>query len=122
MIHLRCNDVKYTEYIGKEVTIRGWVHRLRKQKENTFMLIRDDRGGVIQCILSSEKALTLTIESCIEVMGKVRQDSRAPEGGYEIKATDLKIYSVAKVGYPIGEYQSEDLLLGNRHLAVRTRG
>ena len=121
MINLRCNDVKYTEYIGKEVTIRGWVHRLRKQKENTFVLIRDDRGGVIQCILSSEKALTLTIESCIEVMGKVRQDSRAPEGGYEIKATDLKIYGVAKVGYPIGEYQSEDLLLDNRHLAVRTR-
>src|SRR5438552_2844636 len=121
VIHLRCNDVKYTEYIGKEVTIRGWVHRLRKQKENTFVLIRDDRGGVIQCILSSEKALTLTIESCIEVMGKVRQDSRAPEGGYEIKATDLKIFGLAKVGYPIGEYQSEDLLLDNRHFAVRTR-
>lgn len=121
MIHLRCNDVKYTDYIGKEVSIRGWVHRLRKQKENTFMQIRDDRGGVIQCILSSEKALTLTIESCIEVIGKVKQDSRAPEGGYEIKATDLKIYGLAKVGYPIGEYQSEDLLLDNRHLAVRTR-
>jgi asparaginyl-tRNA synthetase len=121
LLHLRCNDVKHTDYIGKEVTIRGWVHRLRKQKENTFMLIRDDRGGVIQCILSSEKAPTLTIESCIGVMGKVRQDSRAPEGGYEIKAADLKIYSLAKVGYPIGEYQSEDLLLDNRHLAVRTR-
>lgn len=121
MIHLRCNDVKYTDYVGKEVSIRGWVHRLRKQKENTFMQIRDDRGGVIQCILSSEKALTLTIESCIEVIGKVKQDSRAPEGGYEIKATDLKIYGLAKIGYPIGEYQSEDLLLDNRHLAVRTR-
>jgi asparaginyl-tRNA synthetase len=121
VIHLRCNDVKYSEYIGKEVTIKGWVHRLRKQKENTFILIRDDRGGVIQCILSSEKALNLTIESCIEVMGKVRQDLRAPEGGYEIKTNDLKIYGLAKVGYPIGEYQSEDLLLENRHLAVRTR-
>jgi asparaginyl-tRNA synthetase len=121
VIHLRCNDVKYTDYIGKEVSIRGWVHRLRKQKENTFMQIRDDRGGVIQCILTSEKALTLTIESCIEVIGKVKQDSRAPEGGYEIKATDLKIYGLAKIGYPIGEYQSEDLLLDNRHLAVRTR-
>lgn len=121
MLHLRCSDVKYTDYVGKEVSIKGWVHRLRKQKENTFMLIRDDRGGVIQCILSSEKTLNLTIESCIKVIGKVRQDSRAPEGGYEIKATDLKIYSLAEVGYPIGEYQSEDLLLDNRHLAVRTR-
>jgi asparaginyl-tRNA synthetase len=121
VINLRCNEVKHTDSIGKEVTIRGWVHRIRKQKENTFILIRDDRGGLIQCIISTEKAPTLTIESCIEVMGKVRQDSRAPEGGYEIKATDLKIYGLAQVGYPIGEYQSEDLLLDNRHLAVRTR-
>jgi asparaginyl-tRNA synthetase len=121
VIHLRCNDVKYADHIGKEVTVRGWVHRLRKQKENTFILIRDDRGGVIQCVLATEKALTLTIESCIEVTGKLQQDSRAPEGGYEIRATDLKIYGLAKVDYPIGEYQSEDLLLDNRHLAVRTR-
>ena len=80
VIHLRCNDVKYADYIGKEVTVRGWVHRLRKQKENTFMLIRDDRGGVIQCVLAPEKALTLTIESCIEVTGKLQTRFKSPRG------------------------------------------
>ena len=101
--------------------IRGWVYRLRKQKENAFVLVRDDRGGVIQCIFPVEKAARLTIESSIEVTGVVTQDARAPEGGYEIKGKDLKIYNIAGSDYPIGEYQSEELLLDKRHLAMRMR-
>jgi asparaginyl-tRNA synthetase len=117
----RTSEVKSSDYIGKEVMIRGWVHRLRKQKENAFVLVRDDRGGVIQCIFPVEKAARLTIESSIEVTGIVSQDARAPEGGYEIKGKSLKIYNIAGTDYPIGEYQSEELLLDKRHLAVRTR-
>ncbi|MFL6371581.1 MAG: asparagine--tRNA ligase [Nitrososphaera sp.] len=118
---VRANEVKSSDYLGKEVTIRGWVYRLRKQKENAFVLIRDDRGGVIQCIFPVEKAAPLTIESSIEVTGIVSPDPRAPEGGYEIKGKTLKIYNVAAADYPIGEYQSEELLLDKRHLAMRTR-
>src|SRR5215204_3485942 len=117
----RTSKVKSSDYVGKEVMIRGWVHRLRKQKENAFVLVRDDRGGVIQCIFPVEKAARLTIESSIEVIGIVSQDARAPEGGYEIKGKSLKIYNIAGTDYPIGEYQSEELLLDKRHLAVRTR-
>jgi asparaginyl-tRNA synthetase len=121
LTNLRCNDVKARSYEGKEVILRGWVHRIRQQKELTFALLRDDRGGVIQFIISAKKVPALTIESCIQITGIVRQDSRAPEGGYEIRGTALKIFGMAKVDYPIGEYQSEDLLLNYRHLAVRTR-
>ena len=64
---LRANEVKSSDYIGREVMIRGWVYRLRKQKENAFVLVRDDRGGVIQCVFPVEKATQLTIESSIEV-------------------------------------------------------
>jgi asparaginyl-tRNA synthetase len=117
----RTSDVKSSDYIGKEVMIRGWVHRLRKQKENAFVLVRDDRGGVIQCIFPVEKAASLTIESSVEVTGIVSQDARAPEGGFEIKGKSLKIYNIADTDYPIGEYQSEELLLDKRHLAVRMR-
>jgi asparaginyl-tRNA synthetase len=118
---LRANEVKSSDYIGREVMIRGWVYRLRKQKENAFVLVRDDRGGVIQCIFPVEKAIQLTIESSIEVTGIVSQDARAPEGGYEIKGNDLRIYNIARSDYPIGEYQSEELLLDKRHLAMRMR-
>src|ERR671921_215247 len=120
-MHVRADDIKSIDYLGKEVTIRGWVYRLRKQKENTFVLIRDDRGGIIQSIFPSEKVTKLTIESSIEINGVVRQDSRAPEGGYEIKGKDLKIFHIAELDFPIGEYKSSELLLDYRHLSLRMR-
>src|SRR4030095_16236766 len=121
VMYVRADDIKSSEYIGKEVTIRGWVYRLRKQKENTFVLIRDDRGGIIQSVFPSEKVTKLTIESSIKITGVVRQDSRAPEGGYEIKGKDLKIFHIAELDFPIGEYQSSELLLDYRHLSLRMR-
>ncbi|MGI0028689.1 MAG: asparagine--tRNA ligase [Nitrososphaera sp.] len=118
---LRAAEIKSPGNVGRQVTIRGWVYRLRKQKENSFILVRDDRGGVIQCVVPTEKAATLTIESSVEITGVVSQDSRAPEGGYEIKGGDLRIFNAARTDYPIGEYQSDELLLDKRHLALRTR-
>lgn len=118
---LRIAQAKSPDFVGKEVTIRGWVYRLRKQKENAFVLVRDDRGGVMQCILPAASVVGLTIESSIEVTGVVSQDARAPEGGYEIKGREVRIYNVAEADYPIGEYQSDELLLDKRHLALRTR-
>ena len=118
---LRTSQVKSPEYAGRDVTVRGWVYRLRKQKENAFVLVRDDRGGVIQCIFPADKVVGLTIESSIEVTGTVSQDARAPEGGYEIKGKEVKVFNVAGADYPIGEYQSDELLLDKRHLALRTR-
>ncbi|MGI0019512.1 MAG: asparagine--tRNA ligase [Nitrososphaera sp.] len=117
---MRASEAKSADFVGKRVTVRGWVHRLRKQKENAFVLLRDDRGAVIQCVVAAEAAAPLTIESSVEVTGTVSQDPRAPEGGFELKAGELKIYNVA-AEYPIGEYQSDELLLDKRHLALRTR-
>lgn len=118
---IRTIQAKSQDNVGKDVTIRGWVYRLRKQKENAFMLVRDDRGGVIQCIFPVEKVADLTIESSVEVTGTVSQDARAPEGGYEIKGKSVKVFNIADTDYPIGEYQSDELLLDKRHLALRTR-
>ncbi|HZC88610.1 MAG TPA: asparagine--tRNA ligase [Nitrososphaera sp.] len=120
-MYYRANDIKSPSYVGKEVTIRGWVYRLRKQKENAFVLVRDDRGGIIECVFPVDKLVNLTIESSIEARGVVSQDARAPEGGYEIKGKDLKIYNIAGTNYPIGEYQSDELLLDKRHMALRMR-
>lgn len=121
MLKIRSAELKHDDYIGKYVSIKGWIHRIRKQKENTFLLIRDDRGDIIQCIIDSSKTNNLTIESSIEIFGIVQKDPRAPEGGYELKANEINIFNISKNDYPIGEYQSLDLLLDKRHLAIRTR-
>jgi asparaginyl-tRNA synthetase len=118
---LRIRDILTSDYIGKEVTLRGWVYRLRKQKGNAFVLLRDDRGSIIQCVFPSSKLDNLTRESSVQISGIVKQDARAPEGGIEIIGTDLKIFQVSEKDYPLGEYQSAELLLDNRHLALRTR-
>src|SRR3954453_8800115 len=117
----RANDIKTPINVDKEITIRGWVHRLRKQKEKTFLLIRDDRGGVIQCVFPTQQVTHLTIESSVEVTGILIADDRAPEGGYEIRGNSLIVLNIADSDFPIGEYQSAELLLDNRHLALRTR-
>jgi asparaginyl-tRNA synthetase len=49
----------------------------------------------------------------------VHEDKRAP-GGFEIRANGFKIVGTA-VPFPITEYQSEELLLDNRHLWIRSR-
>jgi asparaginyl-tRNA synthetase len=119
---LRANDLKSAEHIGEKVTVRGWVYRLRKQKENTFVILRDERGGIIQSVIpTSSISPSLTIESSVEVTGILNKDERAPEGGYEIRGTSLRVFNIADANYPIGEFQSVDLLLDNRHLTLRAR-
>ena len=118
---MRIRDILTSDYIGKEVTLRGWVYRLRKQKGNAFVLLRDDRGSIIQCVFPSSKLDNLTRESSVQISGIVKQDARAPEGGIEIAGTNLQVFQVSEKDYPLGEYQSAELLLDNRHLALRTR-
>ena len=120
-MYYRANDIKHDDFIGKSIRLRGWVYRIRKQKDKNFVLIRDDRGGVIQCVFPSNIGSDLTIESSLEVKGTVLKDERAKEGGYEVRSEEIKVINIAPPDFPIGEFQSTELLLDNRHLAIRSR-
>ena len=120
-MYYRANDIKHNDFIGKTIWLRGWVYRIRKQKDKNFVLIRDDRGGVIQCVFPSNIGSDLTIESSLEVKGTVLKDERAKEGGYEVRSEEIKVINIAPPDFPIGEFQSTELLLDNRHLAIRSR-
>jgi asparaginyl-tRNA synthetase len=119
--YYRISEIKKDEFLGKEIKVRGWVYRLRKQKDKAFIIMRDDRGGIIQCVVPSASVPELTIESSLEVQGILFKDERAKEGGYEIRGNDVKIYSIASNDFPIREYQSTELLLDFRHLTLRAR-
>ncbi|HKQ22293.1 MAG TPA: OB-fold nucleic acid binding domain-containing protein, partial [Nitrososphaeraceae archaeon] len=121
MKYHRVGEIKKDEFLGKDIKIRGWVYRIRKQKDKAFIIIRDDRGGIIQCVLPSTTVPDITIESSLEIQGTLFKDERAKEGGYEIRGNDIKIHSIASNDFPIGEYQSTELLLDYRHLTLRTR-
>lgn len=113
-------EIKKESNVGRQFTIRGWVHRLRKQKEKSFILIRDEKGDVVQTVFQSEQVSNITLESSIQVTGILSVDKRAPEGGYELQGKNIEIFNISE-NFPIGEFQSLDLLLTKRHLAIRTR-
>ena len=83
-------EYKQISYCFKEISdmedinIRGWIHRLRKQKDNIFLTLRDSTG-LIQCVLPrNEEYDKITVESSVELSGKVVPDERSP-GGYELR-------------------------------------
>jgi asparaginyl-tRNA synthetase len=109
-----------------QVSLRGWVYRTRSSGKIVFAVVRDSTG-IIQVTIKKgnlpdeqfEAAASASIESSVEVTGTMHQDGRAP-GGYEVRAISYRVVGPA-LPFPITEYQSEELLLDNRHLWIRSR-
>jgi asparaginyl-tRNA synthetase len=114
---------------GQAVTIQGWLYNKRESGKLIFPIFRDGTG-VIQGIAPKNQVTpevfdalkTLTDESSVIVMGKVRADKRAP-GGYEMDVIDVKIVQRVPEDDPFPIARKEhgiDFLMENRHLWVRT--
>ncbi|MEW5881551.1 MAG: aspartate--tRNA ligase [Pseudomonadota bacterium] len=71
-----------TKFIGKTVTLYGWVHRRRDHGGVIFIDLRD-REGIVQVVCDPERADVfaqaerIRNEYCVQVVGEVR---RRPEG------------------------------------------
>ena len=85
----RISEIKKSEFLGKEIRVRGWVYRVRKQKDKAFIIIRDDRG-IIQCVLPACCVPEITIESSLEIQGILFKDERAKEGDMRLEAMVLR--------------------------------
>jgi len=114
------------EFVGQEVTLKGWLYNKRSSGKIKFLILRDGTG-LLQCVYFKSNvseeifdlADTIGQESSIEVTGKVKVEPRAP-GGYELDATGLKIISEAK-DYPITpKDHGVEFLMDNRHLWLRS--
>ncbi len=109
--------------VGKVVKTRGWVYRIRKHKDKVFVVLRDSTDIIQAVVKKGTKAFKdaekLTIESSLELSGKVRKDKRAPTG-YELDAIQIKPVHIAET-FPIAKDLSEEFLLDVRHLWLRSR-
>jgi len=108
---------------GKEVEIKGWVHRIRKMKDKIFVVVRDT-DEIIQVVFndntpSFKDAEKLKMESSLIIKGKFVKSEKAP-GGYEIQATKLEIIDIGG-DFPIQKDYSIEFLADNRHLWLRSR-
>jgi asparaginyl-tRNA synthetase len=123
IIHI--SDLK--NYVGQEVTLRGWLFNKRSSGKVKFVILRDGTGYV-QCVYFKgnvtedifEAADKIGQESSIEVTGKVKEEPRSV-GGYELDATGLTIIQNAE-NYPITPKEHGiEFLLDNRHLWLRSK-
>jgi aspartyl-tRNA synthetase len=60
---------------GKEILLKGWIYEIRSLAKLSFILLRD-RTGIVQCVVQGEnlmkKVSELTLESAVEIKGKVK--------------------------------------------------
>ncbi|MGE4549377.1 MAG: aspartate--tRNA(Asn) ligase [Intestinibacillus sp.] len=80
--------------IGKEVTFRGTVHRVRDMSDFSFLIVRVNRG-LIQCTFQGDalggiQRADVKDAMVVEVTGKVHEEPRA-EHGFEIVLSGIKI-------------------------------
>jgi len=111
---------------GKEVTVRGWIHRHRTSGNMVFAVVRD-HSGIIQVAIKKDKvgekdwkgANDAYVESSLIVKGRVHKDERAP-GGFELQATGFELVFRGEP-FPIAKDLSEEFLLDIRHLWMRSQ-
>ncbi|VVC00996.1 Asparagine--tRNA ligase [uncultured archaeon] len=114
------------EASGRNVKVRGWVHRSRTSGGLCFIVIRD-ATGVLQCAvkkdIAGEAAFSAAsgafIDTSIMIEGTVKEDKRAP-GGFELSASNVQIISQGEP-FPISKDQSVEFLLDMRHLWLRSQ-
>lgn len=125
-----CNELRI-ENVGEEVTIAGFVSKIRNYGGLTFIDIRD-HYGITQVVIRDEKLIEkyskVPAESTIRVKGKVvereNKNTNIPTGDIEINGEEIEVLGRAKVNLPFeinSDYRNnkEDLRLQYRFLDLR---
>ena len=125
MQEIQISDLK--DYVGQEVTLRGWLFNKRSSGKVKFVILRDGTGYV-QCVFFKGNVTDDTFdiadrigqESSIGITGIVKEEPRAV-GGYELDAKDLEVIDETH-DYPITPKEHGiEFLLDHRHLWLRSK-
>jgi nondiscriminating aspartyl-tRNA synthetase len=106
--------------VDGEVTLSGWVHRIRDLGAVSFVLLRD-RSGIVQLVFNNKPDLSL--ESVITVSGAPARNPKAPNG-IELRVTSCNVLARAESDLPFqvnGDLSKVglDAILENRLLSLR---
>ena len=113
--------------IGEQVRVSGWLYNARSSGKLRFLVVRDGSGYLQSVVFKPQvseqvwaEAERVTQESSLHVVGKVKEEKRAP-GGVELQVEDLTVVQLCPE-YPITPKEhGPDFLLNNRHLWLRSR-
>ncbi len=116
------------EYINEKVKLCGWISNIKIFKEIIFINLRD-HTGIIQCFVKKEckyvwkLAISLTIESCVKVYGKVLKKNSF---NLKLNSIEISIYNLIIYNYSdllpinINVNNSEKIRFKYRYLDLRT--
>lgn len=121
-----CGELRLAD-AGREVTLAGWVQRVRKMGGMTFVDLRD-RYGITQVVFNTEHdsalndaANHLGREFVIQIRGKVAErtskNPQLPTGDIEIIADELNILNTSEVP----PFTIEDVSDGGDDIRMRYR-
>jgi nondiscriminating aspartyl-tRNA synthetase len=85
-------------HVGERVELKGWLHRLRRLAEVSFLILRDAHGTaqvVIQDPELASRVAALVPESVLAVAGRVVAEPQAP-GGVEVHDAEVRVISAAE--------------------------
>jgi asparaginyl-tRNA synthetase len=115
----------FSEQLGQEVSIKGWVCNSRSSGKIAFLQIRDG-SGFVQAVAEKDaidkvswKAVEeMTLESSVEIVGTVSKHPKKEE--FELQIKTVRFIQKAEE-YPIGKKEhGPDFLLEHRHFWLRS--
>lgn len=112
------------KYVDKEVTIAGWMHKVRNLGKVAFVVLKD-RSGFIQCVLDKnliEEVKNLHVESVLKVKGTVAQSP--DKKSFELHTQEVEVLVAVKELIPIEINKDEidahlDTILDHRSISLR---
>ncbi|WP_433509791.1 aspartate--tRNA(Asn) ligase [Nonomuraea sp. CA-143628] len=100
----RVLSAELAEHAGQRVTIAGWVHRRRRLKSVSFLVIRD-RSGLAQVVASDvEPGAVPGEETVVRVTGVVTANPQAP-GGAELTEPEIEVLAEPTEAPPFDLYR-----------------
>jgi len=113
-----------SNFVQEEVTLRGWVSRIRVLGKTIFVVLKDCSGEV-QCVAAPEsmKEHHLRLEDTVEMVGRVRRESRA-KLGYELDILRVRVLNRSGLQLPFTSFSNLDsvnveTLVEHRPLSLR---
>ena len=118
-------DLFKESYIGKKVTISGWVRNHRKSSNFAFIVLSDGTTiNTLQVVYDAslsnyEEINKVLVGSSLEVAGTIVESSGNQD--FELKAESIKVLGLADETYPIqAKRHTREFLREVGHLRART--
>ncbi|MBR2349367.1 MAG: asparagine--tRNA ligase [Clostridia bacterium] len=115
-----------TEYVGKNVTVCGWVRTARDSKAVAFIELNDGTClKNIQLIIDKDKIDAEALKNAMAVGTSLKIEGdyiASPKNGYEVQVTDLVVLGTCPADFPLQKKRhTVEFLRTIPHLRVRTR-